>query len=71
MVVWYTYNVFIIELVYAWSSTLAYIGTYTAYTTGDTCFPECQMHSGKAKKHLGKPSPSATLGEEPPGMRFT
>jgi hypothetical protein len=38
---------------------------------GDTCFPECQMHSGKAKKHSGKPSPSATLGEELPGMPFT
>jgi hypothetical protein len=28
-------------------------------------------HSGKAEKHSGKPSPSATLGEELPGMRST
>jgi hypothetical protein len=40
-------------------------------TTGDACFPECQMHSGKGHKHSGKPSPSATLGEEPPGMPLT
>jgi hypothetical protein len=45
--------------------------TTWALTTGDTCFPECQMHSGKAKKHSGKPSSSATLGEEPLGMPFT
>jgi hypothetical protein len=29
------------------------------------------MHSGKAPKHSGKPSPRATLGEEPPGMPLT
>jgi hypothetical protein len=40
-------------------------------TTGEPCFPECQMHSGKAQKHSGKASPSATLGEEPPGMPLT
>jgi hypothetical protein len=42
-----------------------------AATTGDSSFPECQMHSGKGHKHSGKPSPSATLGEEPPGMPLT
>jgi hypothetical protein len=31
-------------------------------TMGDAGFPECQMHSGKAPKHSGKASPSATLG---------
>ena len=35
-------------------------------TTGIAGFPECQLHSGKAQLHSGKPSPSATLGEEPP-----
>jgi hypothetical protein len=34
-------------------------------------FLECQMHSGKTQKHSGKPSPSASLGEEPPGMPLT
>jgi hypothetical protein len=29
------------------------------------------MHSGKGQKHSGKPSPSATLGEEPLGMPLT
>jgi hypothetical protein len=29
------------------------------------------MHSGKGQKHSGKPSSSATLGEEPPGMPLT
>jgi hypothetical protein len=29
------------------------------------------MHSGKAQKHVGKPSPSATLREELPGMLLT
>jgi len=29
------------------------------------------MHSGKAQLHSGKPSPSATLGEECPGYLFT
>jgi hypothetical protein len=43
----------------------------SAYTTGGTCFLECQMHSGEAQKHSGKPSPSATLGEELPGMPLT
>jgi hypothetical protein len=33
----------------------------------DARFPECQMHSGKAPKHSGKASPSATLGEGLPG----
>jgi hypothetical protein len=33
-------------------------------TTTSTCFSECQLHSGKAQKHSGKPSPSATLREE-------
>ena len=46
------------------------VGAYAYYqcicTTGTTGFPECQLHSGKAQLHLGKPSPSATLGEEPP-----
>jgi hypothetical protein len=40
-------------------------------TTAATCFPECLKHSGKSQKHSGKPSPSATLGEEPPGMPLT
>jgi hypothetical protein len=40
-------------------------------TTGATGFPECLKHSGKSQKHLGKPSPSATLGEELPGKRLT
>ena len=35
-------------------------------TTGTAGFPECRLHSGKAQLHSGKPSPSATLGEEPP-----
>jgi hypothetical protein len=26
-------------------------------TTGETCFPECQMHLGKAKKTLGEAFP--------------
>jgi hypothetical protein len=47
------------------------LACYCYTTTGDTCFPKCQMHSWKAQKHLGKPSPSATLGEEPPGMPLT
>jgi hypothetical protein len=46
-------------------------GTCRRHTTGDAGFPECQMHSGKTQKHSGKPSPSATLGEEPPGMPLT
>jgi hypothetical protein len=29
------------------------------------------MHSGKAQKHSGKPTPSATLGEKRPGMPLT
>jgi hypothetical protein len=29
------------------------------------------MHSGKGQKHSGKPSLSASLGEEPPGMPLT
>jgi hypothetical protein len=40
-------------------------------TTGEAGFPECQMHSGKAPKHSGKASPSATLGEGLPGMLLT
>jgi hypothetical protein len=40
-------------------------------TTGVTRFPECLKHSGKSPKHSGKPSPSATLGEELPGKWFT
>ena len=40
-------------------------------TTGTAGFPECQLHSGKAQLHSGKPSPSATLGEEPPANPFT
>jgi hypothetical protein len=40
-------------------------------TTGVTHFPECLQHSGKSQKHSGKPSPSATLGEELPGKWFT
>jgi hypothetical protein len=40
-------------------------------TTGDGGFPECIWHSGKREKHSGKPSPSATLGEEAPGMPLT
>jgi hypothetical protein len=34
------------------------------FTTAATCFPECQMHSGK-------PSPSPALGEELPGVPLT
>jgi hypothetical protein len=44
---------------------------HVIFTTRDASFPECQMHSGKGQKHSGKPSPSATLGEEPPGMSLT
>ena len=40
-------------------------------TTGTAGFPECQLHSGKAQLHSGKPSPSATLGEEPPANPLT
>ena len=40
-------------------------------TTGTAGFPECQLHSGKAQLHSGKPSPSATLGEEPPANSLT
>ena len=38
----------------------------TEYTTAASGFPECQLHSGKAELYSGKPSPSATLGEDPP-----
>jgi hypothetical protein len=38
---------------------------------GATCFPECLKYSGKSQKHSGKPSLSATLGEELPRTRFT
>jgi hypothetical protein len=41
------------------------------HTTGVTRFPECLKHLGKSPKHSGKPSPSATLGEELPGKWFT
>jgi hypothetical protein len=40
-------------------------------TTGDRVFPECRLHSGKGQLHSGKPSPSATVGEEDPGKSFT
>jgi hypothetical protein len=40
-------------------------------TTGDRVFPECRLHSGKGQLHSGKPSPSATLGEEDSVKRFT
>ena len=40
--------------------------THAYNTTGTAGFPECQLHSGKAQLHSGKPSPSATLGEDPP-----
>jgi len=40
-------------------------------TTGTAGFPECQLHSGKAQLYSGKPSPSATLGEEPPANPLT
>ena len=40
-------------------------------TTGTAGFPECPLHSGKAQLHSGKPSPSATLGEEPPANPLT
>jgi hypothetical protein len=38
---------------------------------GDRVFPGWKMHSGKDQLHSGKPSPSATLGEESPGKRST
>ena len=41
------------------------------YTTGTAGFPKCQLHSGNAQLHSGKPSPSATLGEEPPANPLT
>jgi hypothetical protein len=51
--------------------THAAVKTENNTTTGDTWFLECQMHSEKGQKHSGKPSPSATLEEEPPRMPFT
>jgi hypothetical protein len=61
-----------------WSLATFKCSACGVFTTGDDGFPECQMHSGKtqnhsgkAQNHSGKPSPSATLGEEPPGMPLT
>jgi hypothetical protein len=40
-------------------------------TMTSTCFSECQLHSGKAQKHSGKPSSSATLRKELPAIPLT